>query len=172
MKVIARYNMNFFMYVYLTIIRHTWSKCISVINKLFMKNSKINEGYQVLNRLKECKTPKDLEYLYRELDFKYKSDILDYASKPEVTCYNRGGDCDDFAELSYNILKEHHYNNVYKVYMFKKMSGHVVTIIDNSYFNYHMMNNMYCITYKGILHDFIMNFGMVGGVDSYIIVKN
>lgn len=123
-------------------------------NKLY-HTKKDTELYEFL---KKCNINILHNYLLNR-GFTYKKDykLFDYIQSPENFCYSKTGDCDDFANLYFEILK--HNNISCTMYILEnEKSGHVVTMYGlnvysnlNNYsgyndiqeFNEHIYNNKY-----------------------------
>lgn len=57
-------------------------------------------------KLENIKTPADLEQFFVTNGFKYQEDTGEYWKTPEETLNDKGGDCEDFAILSFFVLVE------------------------------------------------------------------
>jgi len=92
-------------------------------------------------KLLKLKTPSSVMGFYSLNGVEYKADGIDYTKEHDFFVYNKGGDCDDYAEFAYKVLSECGYD-CHKLYLFSKNVGHVVTIAirkDNG--NIFILNN-------------------------------
>jgi len=125
--------MRFFIYLR----KYTWSPFFAKIEKA-TQPALFDEGIKALKEMKEkCTSVTDyLNFLvYRR--FRYSNDpfkgALDYVSYPEITAAKKFGDCDDFAELALEVLKDH-FEVAYRLYTFSGIfKGHVMVLLHNGH---------------------------------------
>lgn len=84
-----------------------------------------------LSLREKLKTPYDIHDYFLNNNFSYteKHDKpFDNVQRPDQFIVNKSGDCDDFANFTYEVLKYHGYN-VEMWLLFSRNYGHAVTLI-------------------------------------------
>ena len=97
----------------------------------------------------ELRTPMDV-WNYMNNNFKYKREEIDNIKPAPVMFQTKEGDCDDWGQFAYEILKHHNYN-VSLLAIFTEKVGHAVCVIkeiDSTYS--HISNWGYKTGYKSL----------------------
>lgn len=121
-------------------------RVIGWIETIFLLYYK-KESYDELKKLKkEIFNHVDLARYYYDEKFKWSSDpingLFDYESEPWVTLFKKEGDCDDFAMLTYEILKDKGYDEIYITYCWKStFNGHAIVIMKNFKGEWYLFSN-------------------------------
>ena len=109
---------------------------------------KVREARQELLYLKKAKTD-DAEALIKQ-KYKWQADTpvwFDYPRMPLVTVMRKGGDCEDFARLYYEIIKdERRYVSYSVIYGF--MKGHTMGVY-YSHGKFHICSNLIRFSLSG-----------------------
>lgn len=118
-----------------------WYKVLATIESIFYLNHR-KESIKILKEAKKTvNSPRDLDEWYQKNKFKYFSDKIDSSSLPWVVIHRKGGDCDDFMSLGYEILKDKFECKKVLVYS-KDKNAHAILIVKEKDSNtYTIMSN-------------------------------
>ena len=128
-----------------------------------------NKIAKLVKKLKKLKTPATLSGWYDSEGINYIADGIDFAKTPEFFVYNKGGDCDDYAEFAHTVLTKSGYK-CNKLYLVNKEEAHVVLLATNKKSGrVFLMDNQMCFSsMKSIENACEIMLG--SGWDGYVLI--
>lgn len=157
--------------------KELYSKRMSFLKELKLFSARVNwllktpVDWPAWYKIKqELKTPKEVRD-YMQDNFVYESEEVDNIQPAPVMFQNKAGDCDDYSQFAYEILKANGYN-VFLLAVFTKEVGHAVCVIREGDTYSHLSNWGYYNrgyktledVYKGVYKDYVK----VRHYDSYL----